>query len=37
MNEVIRVSAAEAVWLVCDWLEDAREKLLVLAGRITGP
>ena len=31
---MIRVAAAELLWLVADWLESARSGLLWLAGRL---
>jgi hypothetical protein len=30
----MRIVAAEALWLVADWLDDARSRLLELAGRL---
>lgn len=30
----MRVVLAETLWLVADWLEDARERLLDAAGRL---
>ena len=32
----LRVAAAEAIWLVADWLESVRDSLLDLAGRLVG-
>jgi hypothetical protein len=33
---MLRIATAHALWLVSDWLEDAREKLLDAAGKVAG-
>jgi len=32
----MRIAVAQGIWLVSDWLEDAREKLLIVAGKVAG-
>jgi len=32
----MRIALAHGLWLVSDWLEDAREKLLDAAGKVAG-
>jgi hypothetical protein len=33
---MFRITLAHGLWLVSDWLEDAREKLLDAAGKVAG-
>lgn len=33
---MIGITVAHALWLIADWLEDAREKLLDAAGKAAG-
>ena len=32
----MRITAAHALWVIADWLEDARERLLDAAGKVAG-
>lgn len=36
MIDTLGVAVAYLLWLACDWLEDARDKLLIVAGKAAG-
>ena len=32
----MRIAVAQGIWLIADWLEDVRERLLNAAGKVAG-